>query len=295
MGAAAAWAAGVGCTPAADPLTGSGPASLEEAQRFVLTLVNRDREQSGLQPVRWDESAARAARRHAEDMARLGFTGHWGSDGSVPEQRYCEAGGEHMVQENAACFFDGTARELDPNPAFDLAALTRIQSAFINEIPPHDGHRNNILKPTHNAVGVGLAKPLGISQPCMAQEFVDRYGSYAPLPRAARIGARIRVAGEVAEPIEFGGIGLARVEPARSIPVDQLLRGGTYHVPEPYAMFFPAGYETPQPVQLTGRRFSIDLVLDDQGRPGRYQVSVWGKHPGNERPVMVSLRTIVVR
>src|SRR5262245_32530123 len=107
-----------------------GPLSLEDGRRYVLDLINRDREAAGLKPVELDDIATNAAQRHAEDMAEHGFTAHWGSDGSVPEQRYTEAGGEHMVQENAACFFDGVPRTLDKNAKFDLAELEKLQRAF---------------------------------------------------------------------------------------------------------------------------------------------------------------------
>lgn len=117
----------------------AGPLDTAQAERYVVDLVNRHRAAHGLEPVEWDETAAKAARRHAADMTRVGFTAHWGSDGSVPEQRYSEAGGAHLVQENAACFFDGTARELDPNPMFDPVQLERIENALYDEQPRTTG------------------------------------------------------------------------------------------------------------------------------------------------------------
>ena len=68
----------------------------------------------------------------------------------------------------------------------------------------------------------------------------------------------------------------------------------TYHVPEPYVLYFPAGYKTPKPVHLQGRHFSIGVTLDDHGAAGLYEVSVWGKHPGSDALVPISLRTVVV-
>lgn len=272
-----------------------GPLTLEEAEHYVLKLVNRDRGEHGLSAVRWNETAARAGRRHAEDMARRGYTAHWGSDGSVPEQRYTEAGGEDMVQENAACFFDGQRRKVDPNPRFDAAALEKIESAFMNETPPNDGHRKNILKSTHNLLGIGLAKPVGISQPCMSQEFVDNYGSYGRLPRHARVGQTITVKGMLDHPVQFGGVGLARIEPAHPLTAEHLNSTSVYAVPAPYALYFPAGFKTPKPVAVKGRSFHIDLRLDDRGMSGRYEVSVWGKYPGDKDLTMVSLRTIEVK
>src|SRR5688572_4765869 len=71
----------------------SGPVALDEASGYMLTLINRDRKAHGLEPVEHDPVASLAAQRHADDMAKHGFTANWGTDGSVPEQRYTEAGG----------------------------------------------------------------------------------------------------------------------------------------------------------------------------------------------------------
>jgi uncharacterized protein YkwD len=271
-----------------------GPMDLERARTYALDLVNRDRAEQGLEPVEWDDVAARAATRHAEDMVRHGYTGHWGSDGSVPEHRYTEAGGVHMNQENAGCFFDGVKRELERHPRIAASEVDKIEAAFINETPPNDGHRKNILKPTHNRVGIGLAQPRGLKQVCMAQEFVDAYGEYEPLPRSARRRARISVAGDVSPPAQFGGVGIARTDLPGPMSFEELSAKSTYHVPEPYVLYFPAGYKTPRPVRVQGRRFSIGVTLDDHGAPGLYEVSVWGKYPGSEALVPISLRTVVV-
>jgi uncharacterized protein YkwD len=272
----------------------AAPMDLERAQEYVVELVNRDRAEQGLEPVEWDDVAARAAMRHAEDMVRHGYTGHWGSDGSVPELRYTEAGGVHMDQENAGCFFDGVEREVDPHPSIAASEVEKIESAFMNETPPNDGHRRNILKPTHNRVGIGLAQPRGLKQVCMAQEFLDAYGEYEPLPASARRRASITVAGEVRAPVEFGGVGIARTRLPGPMAFEELSAKKTYHVPEPYVLYFPAGYKTPKPVHVEGRHFSIGVTLDDHGSRGLYEVSVWGKHPGSDALVPISLRTIVV-
>jgi uncharacterized protein YkwD len=278
------------------PATPTGPLELDAARALVLDLVNRDRARAGLAPVDYDETAERAAQQHAEDMAHFGYTSHWGTDGSVPEERYTRAGGSHFVQENAACFFDGEQRPLDGSAAFAPAALEQIEGAFLDERPPHDGHRKNILKTAHTGLGIGLAQPVGVPQPCMAQEFVDARGSYAALPGEARVGETVHVAGELAEPVAFGGIGLSRIDPRRPLGVEQLNSTSSYPIPAPFETYFPSGYQTPKPVLLDGLRFAIDLPLSDHKRPGRYGVSIWGAYPENSKDlVMVSLRIIDVR
>jgi uncharacterized protein YkwD len=251
-----------------------GTLGLEDARRYVLDLVNRDRAEEGLPAVELDDTANRAAQRHSDDMALNGFTAHFGSDGSVPEQRFTEAGGEDMAQENAACFFDGVKRPLDPSPQFLPEELEKIEYAFISEVPPHDGHRRNILKPIHNKVGIGLSKPRDIKELCMAQEFLDDYGDYGDLPRKARVGQVIEVEGELREPMHFGGVGLARIDHAKPLTPQHLNGTGGYTFPSPFVVYFPEGFKTPKPVKVEGKRFSISIPLSDRGRPGRYEVNV---------------------
>lgn len=271
------------------------PAALDEASAYLLTLINRDREQHGLAPVDYDPVASIAAQRHASDMAKHGFTAHWGSDGSVPEQRYTEAGGSDMVQENVACLFDAVPRDLDPNPRFDPARLEQLEKMFMDEVPPNDGHRRNILKPGHRRVGIGLAQPTAVNQPCLAQEFVDDWGDYSELPEEAPRHVELRISGEIRAPLNFGGIGLGRIDlPAPRSPRD-LNATSVYRIPQPETLYFPPGFKTPKPVELDGRKFSLAIGLGKNPRPGRYEVSIWGKEPGSDQLFMVSLRTIMVK
>jgi hypothetical protein len=287
---------GTGHIATAGPvLRPSGPLTREQAGQYVLALVNRDRAGAGLAAVEWDEAAARAGVRHAEDMAANGYTAHWGTDGSVPEQRYTEAQGTHLVQENAACFFDGTPRQTDGAPLFDAVELEKIETAFMAEVPPQDGHKKNILGFRHTGFGVGLAVPVAIRQPCMSQEFVDDYGEYTPLPARARAGEVVKIAGEVRLPVKFAAVGVARIEPATRLPAAKLNATYTYMMPKPFTLYSPPGYVTPKPVKVDGGRFAIEVPLSDQGRAGRYEISVWGTFPGDPALTMLSLRVVDVR
>ena len=266
----------------------------------MLAIVNWDREGEGLQPVEFDDVATRGAQRHAEDMAKKGYRAHWGSDGSVPEQRYTEAGGEHLVHENVTCLIDGKKRALDPNPTFSAEELEIAERTYMAEKPPNDGHRKNILIPTHNRLGVGLARAKALegegSPPlCVAQEFVDVYGEYDELPKTARAGQSITVAGRVEAPVEFRGVGIALGPLPDELYASDLNSTSTYQMPVPYATYFPKGFVTPKEVKVENGRFSIELKLDRGA--GRYAVSVWGRFPSskNNELAMLSLRTILVR
>jgi uncharacterized protein YkwD len=278
----------------------AGVLTLDGARRYMVQLINRDRASMGLGPVELDEGPpTRAGQGHAEDMARNAYLGHWGTDGSVPEQRYTEAGGTDMVLENASCFTDEHPRQLDAHAGIDPRNVEQAEDMFFHEQPPNDGHRRNILKPWHKKVGVGVAQPVPtpteIPVPCFAQEFVDAFGTYAAVPSLMRVGDALRVSGQITRPATFAGVGLARVGPPGPIAIPELNRRRSYPVPAPYQMYWPPGFQTPIPVQVTGDRFAVTLPVSDGGQLGMYEVSVWAQVPGTKDLTMVSLRTIRVR
>ena len=273
--------------------------TVPEARRYMLALINRDRQSQGLPPVELDEGApTRAGQRHAEDMARLGFLGHWGSDGSVPEQRHTEAGGADMVLENALCFTDETKRSLDPKPLIDPKQVERAESLFFDEVPPNDGHRRNILKPAHTRVGIGIAQSLETAKelavPCFTQEFVDGYGTYAPLPKTAKVGEVVHVEGTLKSGVRPTGVGVARIPTPKPLAPSELNRRRSYPVPKPYQVYWGPGFVTPIVAKIAGPKIEIDVPLDDKRQPGIYEISVWAKIGASEEQTMVSLRTIRV-
>jgi uncharacterized protein YkwD len=287
--------------PAHDPSvpTPKGPLTIGEARRYLLALINRDRQSMGLVPVVLDEKAAQSAGQgHAEDMAENGYLGHWGLDGSVPEQRFTEAGGADMVLENASCFVDQQHRSLDRQARIDPAQIEKTESMFFHETPPNDGHRKNILKPWHTSVGIGIAQPRAtpteIPVPCVTEEFLDSYGTYAVVPRDVKVGARIRVEGTVHSPAKVSGVGLARVDLPRVLTTSDANSRRSYPVPPPYATYWPPGYVTAIPLLVKGGTFGIDVPLDDHGKSGLYELSIWAKLPGSPDFQIVSLRTIRV-
>ncbi len=270
-----------------------GPLDLEQARQYLLSLVNRDRSGYGLPPLPLDEAATRAGQRHAEDMAHAGYTAHLGTDGSVPEQRYSEAGGTDFVQENAGCLADGRSRVLEAPAHFEARQIERVERAFMDETPPRDGHRRNILKPTHSALGLGIAKPVGVDLACLSQEFVDDYGDYGALPRSAAPGAMIHIEGDVKSSVAFGGVGIGRIELGQPLTAAYLNTTYVYPVPAPQELYFPAGFVTKKPVLVRGKHFSIDVPLGNAGESGRYEVSIWGRFPGAGPQLdMISLRVL---
>ncbi len=265
----------------------------------MLQLINRDRASQGLGAVTLDEGAAQAAgQAHAEDMAHLGFLGHWGSDGSVPEERVTRSGGADVDFENAYCVTDEKLRALDPTARFPATEIERAESMFFNETPPNDGHRKTILGQWRRRVGIGISMPHPLVNeliiPCISQEFVDTYGTYEALPKAIKVGATLHVAGMLTSDVKIGGVGLARIDSPRAMLPAELNKLRSYPQPTPYEMFWPHGFKTRIEVKTTGQSFSVDLPVSDHGKPGLYEVSVWAQHPGETAFGAVSLRTIRV-
>jgi uncharacterized protein YkwD len=274
--------------------------TIHEARCLMVSLVNRDRATMNLSPVELDEGPATiAGQGHAEDMASRGYLGHWGSDGSTPELRYNEVGGRDMVFENASCFTDEAARTIDPTPWIAATEVVTTESMFFHETPPNDGHRKNILRGFHKRVGIGIAQPVPrpneIAVPCFSQEFIDPYGSYAPVPAALHVGQTLHVEGAVTAPAAVAGVGLARVPLPAPLSVPELNRRRSYPVPQPYQMYWPPGYVTPIPLRVSGGTFAIDVPVSDRGQAGLYELSIWAKLPGEPDLVIVGLRTIRVQ
>jgi uncharacterized protein YkwD len=285
------------CDPAS--FAGKRRLTVHEARCAMVALINRDRAEQSLPPVELDEGApTKAGQGHAADMASHGFLGHWGTDGSVPEQRLSDAGGSDMVLENALCFTDEAPRTLDAAPLIGIEQIEKAEAMFFHEVPPNDGHRKNILKPFHRRVGIGIAQPVPtpteIPVPCFSQEFIDPYGRYAPIPATLHPGQMLHVEGSAIPPAVVAGVGLARVALPVAIPVAEVNRRRSYPVPAPYQMYWPPGYETPIPLRVNGTDFAIDVPVSDGGKKGLYELSIWGKLPGTSDFAMIGLRTFRV-
>jgi uncharacterized protein YkwD len=269
-----------------------------EAALRMLAMINESRTAAGLTPVLLDEGAGyRAALRHARDMASNGFLGHWGTDGSVPEQRYTEAGGVHMVLENALCVTDEKRRAIDENARFADADIAQAEHMFFDELPPNDGHRLNILKPqhTHVAIAFALAQagPGETVFPCIVQEFTDHHGMYGDLPGEAMPSQQVHVTANLESGAVLGAVGLARLPWPNPLSAAVANTRRSYPVPVPEEIFWPKGFKTRLEVTIEGSALRFDAPLP--AAPGLYEVSIWAKLAKASDFRIVSLRTIRVR
>jgi uncharacterized protein YkwD len=117
----------------------------------MLDLVNHDRtDVSTLQetkgrarPLQWDGRLAEVARLHSEEMAREGFFGHEGMDGSQPSNRVSRAGIQwRSTGENIAKCRD----------------VAEAEAIFMDEPKFRQNHRGNILNAAYTHIGIGIAR-----------------------------------------------------------------------------------------------------------------------------------------
>jgi uncharacterized protein YkwD len=108
-----------------------------EAEAQMLVLVNRERRERGLPPLRADETLRTSARAHSADMLENGYFSHTGLDGSSPFERMRRAGARFL-----------TAGE-------NLAFAPTVQMAH-RGLMNSPGHSANILNPAFRQVGIGI-------------------------------------------------------------------------------------------------------------------------------------------
>ncbi len=147
------------------PPSGLPDDELDSLRQLALELVNRDRADHGLPPVKLGTNPA--AQLHAEDMLEHNYQGHWWADGRKPYMVYTQTGGTSYAAENAASH-GWTDREwvasncgsprVRCTVSSPAAAITELQHLMMYDDAHADwGHRDNILGEGHRAVNIGVA------------------------------------------------------------------------------------------------------------------------------------------
>lgn len=111
--------------------------NLEDLRKELFNLINKSREEHGLNKIIMADDLNDLAQSHSEDMAENNFFGHINSEGETPEDRRISAGIKTTVSENLA---------QDVSVTFGHLGLMRSAS-----------HRENILRSDWTRVGLGIA------------------------------------------------------------------------------------------------------------------------------------------
>ncbi|MCU0845708.1 MAG: CAP domain-containing protein [Spirochaetes bacterium] len=248
----------------------------------VLDLINENRARHGLSSLRLDILASRVASKAASEASRGDYYGHWNLRGEKPYHRYAFAGGVDHVMENASMIQGGGPMTKDYRQVLSFIKQTHMM--MYNETPPNDGHRKNILLPSHTHVGLGFSM---IENRFRYYElFVDRYLVFDAVPAAVKAGEKVTISGSVATP--GYGVFFATVyyEPFPEPMTASQLRGmGGYpdftNARVANLPYWQIEYDD------ASRKFSFDFPTM---RPGLYYVHIYIKkgHTGKEPPSSVS-------
>ncbi|MHB8126660.1 MAG: CAP domain-containing protein [Desulfitobacteriaceae bacterium] len=202
---------------------------INKVEHLVLDLINQDRLKNGVSPVIWDETAAKTARQHVQEEADNGYISHWGMDGSKPQLRYTRGGGLDVVDENESV-------SLWLQGGFQGVSVTELEkivgeheAAMLNEKPPNDGHRKNILDVHHTGVGVAIA--IGKYGVSMAQEFTNHYAVFNPVPLTALPGSKINLSGRIFPGFHITGIYAVWEQTPHSMSIGELMQTHSYSDP----------------------------------------------------------------
>lgn len=145
--------------------------SLDQYRDYLLTLINKDRADWGLGPVKLSDN--KATQSHAFDMLEARKMSHWTTDGMKPYMRYSLYDGTDAVFQNVAMWdylpsaiSKCESGEYQCAPIDVKKALERLEYLMMYEDYEccKDGHKHNILDPNRTHVSIGIA--------------YDKYGVY---------------------------------------------------------------------------------------------------------------------
>ncbi|HWQ43306.1 MAG TPA: CAP domain-containing protein [Desulfosporosinus sp.] len=237
-------------------------ADITQIEQIMVDLINEDRRKAGLGLVTWDETAAKSARQHVQEEADNGYISHWGMDGEKPQRRYTLAGGLDAVNENESVtlWLEGGFHGVSKDQLQTI--VTEHESAMVNEQPPNDGHRKNILDPHHTGVGVAIA--IGKYGVAMAQEFTNHYSVMTPPPLTATPSSTITLKGRIDKGYQITGIYGVWEPLPQPMSREELMQTHSYSDPSWDNLHFYAksqskGYYISTPAgKISARNVSVD-------------------------------------
>jgi uncharacterized protein YkwD len=113
----------------------------------LLQVINQERSQNGVSSLRMDPTMNAVALQHSEAMTICGLS-HYCPAGTTPGSRLSAAGVQWTTcGENIGWDYDNVS---------PWQKVLIIQNMFINEVPPNDWHRRNLLNPLFGRIGIGI-------------------------------------------------------------------------------------------------------------------------------------------
>ncbi|MDE2807218.1 MAG: CAP domain-containing protein [Gemmatimonadota bacterium] len=127
---------------------------VEEVEQIVYEFTNLVR------PIRWDSHLASVARAHSEDMAATGHFDHVNLKGQSPTDRGL-AMGYDCYKDYGSYYTRGIGENIYKYPYSSVPVFgdssEEMASKLVDGWMASPGHRENILNPAYDRIGVGIA------------------------------------------------------------------------------------------------------------------------------------------
>jgi uncharacterized protein YkwD len=151
---------------------------------ILLHQINESRKKYHVPPLKLDILASRVANKMSRESCDDGYFGHWNLAGEKPYHRYAFAGGTDHVSENASALI--TTGRISPEFDDIVKLMENAHSGFMEEKAPNDGHKQTVIGPFHNYVGIGTASCLHGFR--YYEEYLDRYLQFGPFQQIIKKG-----------------------------------------------------------------------------------------------------------
>ena len=154
--------------PSVPPSLGAGPGAPPVApaaiEQYIVLATNVERADAGLAPLQWDAELAAVARSHSGDMAANGYFSHINLQGEDPTDRAVRLEYPVIKHLGGGRMVTGIAENIGMMPTGNVADVGFVEEdakavaeAMVMMWMASPGHRENILEPGYDRIGVGVA------------------------------------------------------------------------------------------------------------------------------------------
>ena len=284
--------------------TGSGPLI-----NYTLGLINKDRQSNGLGNVTL--SNITSAQQHADSMLDNNYFSHWDIYGMKPYMRYTLLGGLGAVQENIA-YTESQDKACIGSLCTDVGGginLTGSLSQMEYNMMYNDsgccnnGHRDNILSPSHNQVSIGVA--YNGTSVYLVEDFINNYITW--LNNTPRINRSYQTVleGHISPGYNLSSIEISYDPPVVSMSLSQLDQTSEYGygtaiagvVSSPLQYYKSIGTIVADSYYVKGSNFFVSFDMNKLivgNGPGEYTVMVWLNGTTQNNSTLGSTYTIFV-
>lgn len=135
-----------------------------EIEKLIFKYTNIKRQENGVSELSWDDTLAKIAREHSEDMATNDFFSHTNLKGEDPTDRAIRNGYDVHKSLGGGWYSEGIAENIGKMPTGNVLGYGYVSSnpdsiakAHVESWMESPGHRENILNTQYDVIGVGVA------------------------------------------------------------------------------------------------------------------------------------------